>query len=339
MKTVFGWSDGGSACEYYRLRVPLDFLHERGDVDRMIGGQFKLPKPDVLPDVVIGQRVNRPDPATLWHMLAAGELGPRPRMIYEIDDDLFNVTPGNPVHRHFKQSHITHTILACVTAADAVTVSTEPLADELRSQVASWGIKKCPPVHVIPNALPHIAYRHEPASLRFGDRTIGWAGSKTHEQDFDQVAEHLGKFLKRNPRWRFLAIGTLFPRVAERIAPKQRARLGWVRDMATYYRTLDKFDVGIIPLADTTFNRSKSDIKFLEYAARQIPIVASRTGPYAEHCWSGRALAGNADLWQHSMRVATTGSQAMVARAFDYAWTRRVDNVADKWLEVINDGG
>ena len=27
-KTVFGWSDGGSACEYYRLRVPLDYLQE-----------------------------------------------------------------------------------------------------------------------------------------------------------------------------------------------------------------------------------------------------------------------------------------------------------------------
>lgn len=336
MTTVFGWSDGGSACEYYRLRVPLDFLHERGDVDRMIGGNFSTPAKDVLPDVVIGQRISRPGPATLWSMLAAGKLGKRPRLIYELDDDLFHLDPHNPVYSHYKQPEVTRTILDAMSVADVITVSTKALDQVVWNMLVENGYAEPPLIKVIPNALPHIAYRHDPAGLRFGQRTIGWAGSRTHEHDFDEVAEPLGKFLRRDPRWRFLAIGTLFPRVADRIAPKQRSRLAWVRDMATYYRTLDKFDVGIIPLADTVFNQSKSDIKFLEYAARRIPIVASDVGPYAEHCRAGRSYGAKGDLWQHGLRVAESQP---VNPAFDYAWTRRVDNVADKWLEVITGGG
>lgn len=41
-----------------------------------------------------------------------------------------------------------------------------------------------------------------------------------------------------------------------------------------------KWDIGIAPLIDTAFTRSKSHIKWMEYAAYKIPCVASRVYPY-----------------------------------------------------------
>jgi glycosyltransferase involved in cell wall biosynthesis len=46
-----------------------------------------------------------------------------------------------------------------------------------------------------------------------------------------------------------------------------------------FYRTID-FDIGICPLLDTQFSRSKSHIKALEYMARGMPVVASDVEPY-----------------------------------------------------------
>lgn len=339
--TVMGWSDGGSACEYYRLRVPLEHLADKDIIDVRIGGQFQLPRRDVLPDVVIGQRVNRPEPATFWSMMAAGALGPRPRMIYELDDDLFHVEPDSPVYEHYSKPETPHVILESLTLADVVTVSTQPLADEVRRQVARWGVRRCPPIHVIPNALPRIAYAEESRGLRFGSRTVGWAGSSTHQRDFDVVTRDLARFLKANPRWRFVAFGPLFPQVAKAIPAEQRERLGWVRNMGSYYRMLDRFDVGIIPIQDNAFNRSKSDVKFLEYAARRIPAVASWAGPYEQHCRTGLCLGAQRDRkveWTHALRSAATGGQRLVQRAYDYAWSRRVESVEQKWLEVIFGG-
>lgn len=51
--------------------------------------------------------------------------------------------------------------------------------------------------------------------------------------------------------------------------------------MIAYYSSID-FDIGLAPLEDTIFTRSKSYIKALEYSALGIPVIASDVGPYRE---------------------------------------------------------
>src|SRR3546814_14721972 len=53
----------------------------------------------------------------------------------------------------------------------------------------------------------------------------------------------------------------------------------WVPTPEEFFRSID-YAVGVAPLSDTTFNRSKSDIKFLELAALGIPTIASDVAPY-----------------------------------------------------------
>lgn len=344
MKTILGWSDGGSACEYYRLRVPLEYLATWNDYNVMIGGMFQLPAKDTLPDVVIGQRINRPEPAHLWRMLADGEFdGQRPRLIYEIDDDLFNVPPSNPVHSHFSQPEVRQTILSSMALADVITVSTQALAEEVQAQLWSWGavVKR---VVVVPNALPDIAYRHPVMKMPNDPLTVGWGGSSSHVQDFDEVTQPLARFLRRYPKGMFHAIGHLFPQVSKKVPAQQQRLTEWIRDMPSYYSALDSFDIGIAPLRPSVFNRSKSDIKFLEYAARGIPAILSPVGPYEEHINEGRALGAFGHEWQDQIRrsvravygdVGTSGYPDRVIEAYRHARSRHIRYIAPLWNEVI----
>lgn len=346
-KTVFGWSDGGSACEYYRLTVPLDHLHDAGLIRRKVGGHFQtVPNPinpsltPNLPDVVIGQRINKPGPAELWRQMDTGVLGKRPRLVYELDDDLFNVPASNPVYGHFAKRETREVILECMSRADVITTSTTQLAGQVARELWSYGatVKR---VEVITNALPHIAYRHTNKPVRHDKTVIGWAGSSTHEEDFDEVVQHLGRFLRRNEGVSFHVIcQRLFKSIAQSVPGDQLLHTPWVRPMEAYYAALDSFDVGIIPLRPSVFNRSKSDLKFLEYAARRIPVIASNCGPYEVHnnmCLSAPATGSQ---WERRLRSCIYNDDVndwniIVQNAFDYAWSRRVDTVADQWMAVI----
>lgn len=340
---ILGWSDGGSACEFYRLRVPLEHMAAMdSDIKVEISGMFTKVDGEP-PDVVIGQRVNMDGPTELWRMMATGEFGKRPRLVYEIDDDLFNVPASNPVFGHFNRPEIQDNIRQCMAVADVITVSTEPLAKEVKRQLSRKIGSDVRPgkVQVIPNALPSMAYRADAPSPRDpgGIVTVGWAGSSSHEEDFDEVAQPLGRFLKRNPKAKFLQIGARFPSVAKRAPAGQLDFLGWQGDIARYYQALDLFDIGIIPLRPSVFNQSKSDIKLLEYAARRVPIIASDAGPYSSH----KNLAGlcNRDFtWgiklQHMVNETLCEEcHSKVEEAFKYAVNRGSFSTAVQWRSAV----
>ena len=68
----------------------------------------------------------------------------------------------------------------------------------------------------------------------------------------------------------------------------------WFRSVAA------QCDVAVAPLVDSDFNRGKSNLKFLEYAAAGLPVVASDVGPYAATIRSeqdGLLVANDTDAW------------------------------------------
>ena len=72
--------------------------------------------------------------------------------------------------------------------------------------------------------------------------------------------------------------------------------------MHTFYDWLGKnsdWDIGIIPLVNTEFNKCKSELKYIEFAALGIPVVASDMNVYNEAIEDGVTgfLANNEDEW------------------------------------------
>jgi glycosyltransferase involved in cell wall biosynthesis len=152
-----------------------------------------------------------------------------------------------------------------ISIAHMVTVSTEPLAEVLRQRHDN--------VVVLPN---HIDARMLDLQRPRRERlTIGWAGGDSHLKDLRMIAPTLRRFLGRNPGVDFHNVGTDY-----RTHLKLDGRYTeWHHDVWEYYRSLD-FDIGLAPLVDMPFNRSKSAIKAMEYAALGIPVVASDREPY-----------------------------------------------------------
>ena len=76
----------------------------------------------------------------------------------------------------------------------------------------------------------------------------------------------------------------------------------WKLDPREYYKKID-FDIGLIPIADVTFARSKSWVKALELAALGIPVIASDCEAYREFVVDGITgfLVTTQQEWREAM--------------------------------------
>jgi glycosyltransferase involved in cell wall biosynthesis len=296
---IFGWAaDTSSGCWWYRIKLPLDALRALGhDTDH---GSILPPAWWDTPDVIIGQRVAKPEAVVRWKQLA--EQPDRPLLVYETDDDLFNVDPGNTkAYQFFGRWDIQEGVRTCIRLADLVTVTTEPLAEQIRPMN--------PNVAVIPNYIPAKLLQHPLVEDPAGRTVIGWAGTHTHAEDFTEIAAELVRFVERNPMVEYHSMGLLLngkPALfgsLKRLIATERVRLaGWF-PLPHYYAAL-AFHIGLAPLRPSIFNRSKSPIKALEYAARGVATIASNTGPYADYIQPGVTglLADQPHEWGRHLR-------------------------------------
>ena len=282
--------DGGSGCAYYRINLPLTELakHEGFEVTwRRISGSLCENPPPVFchgdtegQDVVVGQRFYKHDTLPTWRRCNS----PVQRAVYELDDDLFSVTRENTAaYGTFSQKSVQEAVRMHFEYANLLTVTSEYLGEAL--QKAS-GIDI--PYTVLPNFIPEFVL-YLPHDNREGRLRLGWSGGSSHLNDLKVAAEQVRRFIKRNSPWDLFVSGTDFRGVLK--TPADRAfHVPWIHVVdrtELYYRTLD-FDIGICPLLDTPFARSKSYIKALEYAARGIPTIASDVGPYREFIEHGK---------------------------------------------------
>ena len=261
---IFGWQADSSGCGYYRIMLPMDELARRGyDVEH---SERMSERARDEATVIVGQRVCKPGPTRIWKQLHAQG---RARLVYEIDDDLFNIDPSNAApYQFYTDPEIHDNLVTNIRLADVVTVSTEPLADVIRAIN--------PNVVITPNRIP--ASLLKVGKIRNANLTIGWAGSGSHSMDWADAAPQVGRFLWRNSHVRFHLIGGMFE--SQRNWPLDQVNVTkWLPAVEEYYHHVD-FDVALAPLRPHVFNRSKSAIKALEAAALGIPILASAAGPY-----------------------------------------------------------
>jgi glycosyltransferase involved in cell wall biosynthesis len=249
-------SEDSTACGYYRIRMPFDEMKKHGlDVDYV---HLKARVPDGA--IYVGQRVGYPGVRLSWLTLFRHH-----SLVWETDDDLWCIDPTNERASKVYTPELLAETEQIVRLSHMVTVSTEPLAEAMSKFNSN--------VVVLPN---HIDGAMLDIERPRRDRlTVGWAGGDSHKKDLAMVAPKLRRFLSRNPDVDFHVIGQDYlheNKIPGRWTP-------WSKELFDYYRTID-FDIGIAPLIPSRFNRSKSAIKALEYAALGIPVIASAEAPY-----------------------------------------------------------
>lgn len=319
-QSVFYFVHDYWACGWYRCYTPGVALKELGYevfLDENISG-------DAIGagDVIVVQQPSGP------HQLAAvrtanqvGKLS-----VVEMDDDVWNLAPANPGYEYWNRPEVKLNARACVVEAQLVTTPTRLLAEKL--------LTMNPNVKILPNMLPNDGWDYPEPNLQRNDKVvIGWAGSTSHGGDFRVLDGVLQQLLDRYPHVEFVAAGG--PSV---IDLQQHERMGHLKptDIQHYPTLLEHFDVGVIPLADTVFNRSKSDLKFVEYARLGIPTVASKLEPYmhtVKHGENGFLAKSPKDWLKHLTRLIEDIElrRTIGARAQEYARTRTIDHAIEKW--------
>lgn len=270
---VFFWpADTHSGCWTYRVEMVRDALLHLGH--EVQTSQTMGPWAQEEADVLVGQRIAPTGPSAMWQIVAAKKR--RPKMVYEVDDDLFSIDAvTNPSGKFFRHRAIRRNMIDNLRVADLVTVSTEPLAEVLR--------QFNPNVIVLPNCIrQEVLDTQLPARRgRPGGTTTwyGWQGSQTHREDWDEARDAVAHALATDDGAHMRFIGAAYPEGLP-LSTGRVHHLDWTTDIIRHYARVARFDVSLAPLKDTTFNRSKSALRAIESLALGVPVIASDVPAY-----------------------------------------------------------
>ncbi len=111
-------------------------------------------------------------------------------------------------------------------------------------------------------------------------RIVYGSGCDTHDADLELASDALCGLLSRSPDLRLRLIGPLqLPaRLAEMTLQIERFPLVPYSD---YLALVAACDIAIAPLQDTVFNAAKSNIKYIEAAMLDLPVIASPSPSFA----------------------------------------------------------
>lgn len=329
------------SSSYIRLIRPLTHPSLANHLD--VTFSPRLPGESV--DAVIVDRLWRPDiTPELADQLVIDIRSLGARLVYALDDNLL-VLPQEksdwPQEHHILALHI------FLQAADTVWVTTTMLQEQL-SEFNQH-------IEVIPNALDErlLCYEgHQTGESLFNKRstTIGFMGTRTHDQDLSMIVPALHDIWHRHPgEFVFEIVGVvekeetlealsgLPVHVINPPPEEQEYPL-----FQLWFCSHINWDVAIAALIDTPFNRSKSDIKFLDYSAIGAAGIYSRVPAYIQniqHLETGWLVENQTQSWIDAFEEYINDEklrESISQNASRYLYNERtlVQN-AHKWFEAL----
>lgn len=200
--------------------------------------------------------------------------------IMDLDDNIFEVDQMNPAYlTYYPGSKNLEYATKIIQDVPVMTVSTE----YLKTVVENYRDK---PTYVLPNAIDEAVYKLDTRLVPNNKDSIviGYQGSATHHRDIFNTGYIWGvrAVMKKYPHVRFAIVGSAFDELYDYIPEDRVDVISGERDFNKWiklWQTLP-FDIGTAPLAQTSFNRAKSSIKYFEYGLRRIPAVYTFHDPY-----------------------------------------------------------
>lgn len=245
-----------------------------------------------------------------------------PRLIFDLDDAIF-------LNEH-QQGRLNDMLRAAVI----VVVGNEYLAEYARTYNER--------VVVIPSVVDTGLYAPRPEPRHPGDERIiiGWIGSDPNRGDmvgmepvFNYVADRYGDKV-------------VFRVIARRpLVETIRLRQEFIPWTLTESRAeLQKFDIGLMPLPDTTWNRGKCGFKLIQYMAVGAAPVASPVGVNSEIIEDNVSgyLAETTEQWQQ--RLSRLIEDETTRRLIGQAARQRIEQyysveaVLPRLIETLKEG-
>ncbi|KGP64014.1 hypothetical protein EP47_03580 [Legionella norrlandica] len=199
--------------------------------------------------------------------------------IYTIDDDILNIPLelGEKKYNFHNNPKRLRNVRYLLDNVSLVHCSTK----RLQHQFEKLRIKS--PIYT--GKIFHASKIVVPAAKKPVIRKFGYMGID-HTHDLGMILPSLVEFLRRNPSINFEIFGPI-PIPPELKEFKERiTTVPMIRDYEEFMKRFAKcdWDVGICPLAPIHFNYLKTNLKWLEYTALGIAVIASRNTVYDECC-------------------------------------------------------
>jgi glycosyltransferase involved in cell wall biosynthesis len=238
-----------------------------------------------------------------------------PSVIIESDDNLFNVSPLNQAFKGLgfrgmdgseipdghsigvmangekkvlwkdgekgfslqKNRYTMNTYRNLLQMADAVTCSTQGVADSIQKELAPRRIKVFPNL-VRMNDYEQVDIKDDPEKIK-----ILWQGGIAHYEDWFPLRESLGIITKKYPQVHWIIWGSQFPWVKELIPAHRYTFKNWCAYQEYKLRlSMIGHDINLAPLTHNVFNNCRSAIKFYESSVLKKPAatLAQNTASY-----------------------------------------------------------
>jgi len=264
-------------------------------------------------------------------LILAGRFLLRKRLVYDLDDAEWE-------HSFLKTWLLTK-------SAHAVFCGSHPILE--------WVEKHTPHAFFIPTVVDAVLYKSFSVQHKKRQQvTIGWVGvGRGYFQDghFGILKPALDELWRKGLSFRFVVLGAQNHQPLKDYFNEEAYETIFVDELdwagrASVPRAIHEyqFDIGVMPILDTPFDRAKCAFKAIEYMACGVPSVASRVGEATYLIQEGKNgfLAGNTDEWMHALQRliedadlrGAMGKQAQETITLHYSYEHTISQI----YEILN---
>lgn len=357
MKILY-YISGYDGCGYYRVQLPAKYLNKRKDVSCKISSEYQKEAIDWADLIVLQKQFQKEALPYLYYAKKKNK-----KVLIECDDDYFHIPISNPAYKYYLNK--ANDLIKFYEVADGITVSTPHLGNLLSSYNSN--------IFVLPNSLDfsfldklkNLSYeekfKHTQYLTKHGKKlsllevqsilkdkiSIGWGGSATHFADLQIITPVLKKLFSENKDLVLVLIGAATKDLIQAI-PEGQLLLVQSIPVFLYHQVLStmSWDIGVCPIEDNLFNRSKSNIKFLEFTSNNMAVACSSVENYEKTILDkdiGLLAKNNFESWYNNLNLLIKNNSlrnklSTNAGNFikeNYAMTKNVDLWYDAYLKIL----
>jgi glycosyltransferase involved in cell wall biosynthesis len=190
--------------------------------------------------------------------------------VFEIWDNIDDIQPWNLTYQFWKNRENRALMYKLMSVCDALQANNPELLNRFGHLNDKYAI--------FPNHIGEISSKME--KKQHDSLTIGWGGSYGHLEDLQWIVSTLVSWFMDHRDTKIAIMGSedIFNLFAD--IPFEQKIYRKPGSISKYYDFLDTIDIGLAPLKDTPYNRCRSDVKFVEYAAHGVIPVLQDLVPY-----------------------------------------------------------
>jgi glycosyltransferase involved in cell wall biosynthesis len=228
-------------------------------------------------------------------------------LIYDLDDNLFEIPINTQLGVYHRDPQRLHLLTQYLKAASLVRVYSTPLLEQVR--VFTSQVKEVvAPIDWVILGTPQKRQVGENGDQN-REVKIVYVTSRINDHLFAIFSEPLLRILDEFPDQVTMYFWGFIPPEFQGL--RNVRHLAFVRNYNDFLQQFSKrqFDIGLAPLLNDTFHRSKTNNKFREYGACGIAGIYSNVEVYS-HCveneQTGLVVSNDPQAWYHALRKLVT---------------------------------